>query len=208
MNNKATEAAGLSYAGKVTTGVWISLLALLCAATAMAGTHMGERGNDEVRDAWLDGKLETAYLLNRHLSPFDIDTEIVDSVATISGTVESDIDKDLAEEIAVSIEGITKVNNKLVVDPDRSSQASRNDSNERTFGQTVDDATITAVVKSKLLANSNTSGLSVNVDTHMRIVTLTGKVETKEEKSLVEQIARNASNVEKVDSKLTVSAQG
>ncbi len=61
--------------------------------------------------------------------------------------------------------------------------------------QWADDATTTAEIKTRLLANSNTHGLQINVDTKADVVTLTGKVASTEEAALAEQIASNVESV-------------
>lgn len=158
----------------------------------------------ELRDAWLDGKLETALLFNEHLNSFNINTDVEHSVAYLNGAVESEIDRDLAEEIAKSINGITAVENHLVIeefekDVDKSNESS-------VFKQSVVDATLTAKVKSKLLVNDNTGGLAIDVDTNQGVVTLNGAVASEQEKDLAEQIARNTSGVLDVENALTIEA--
>lgn len=84
------------------------------------------------------------------------------------------------------------------------SVAARADGDRRDFGSWVDDTTTTAVVKAKLLGNGNTSGLKIDVDTADDVVTLSGRVESSDEKSLAEQIARNTGDVESVRNHLVV----
>ena len=77
-----------------------------------------------VTDTWIQGKLEASLMADDDLSSFAINTEVEDGVATLTGTVDSDADRDLATQIAMSIKGITDVNNSLVVEPaDRISQS-------------------------------------------------------------------------------------
>ena len=154
-----------------------------------------------MQDAWLDGKIETAFTLNRHLNPFTIDTKVENGVATLEGSVESDIDRDLAEQIALSVEGVTKVENHLVIAQQEESELKKASDS---FLQAVDDATTTAVVKSKLLANGNTNGLKINVDTHHNTVILRGEVESDEVRDLAEALAMNTENVERVENELKV----
>lgn len=170
--------------------------------------------DSKTRDAWLDGKLEFAYTVNRHLNPFRINTKVVDGVVTLSGDVESQIDKDLAEEVALGIDGISEVNNKLAVQGrnnavKHTAAADKEDDKHegRDFSQWFDDTTTTATVKSQLLANSNTEGLSINVDTANDVVTLSGIVKTSEEKDLAEKIAENSDGVHEVNNRLEVVAR-
>lgn len=166
----------------------------------------GDQIKGTMKDAWLDGKLESALLLNEHLNSFAIDTEVRSGVAYLNGVVESDIDSDLAEEIARSIDGVTRVENNLQVDKNRAK--SNNDKQVadggHDFKQAVSNATLTARIKSQLLINSNTSGLSIDVDSDQGKITLSGQVDSEQEKGLAEQIVRNTSGVRSVNNQLTV----
>ena len=70
--------------------------------------------------------------------------------------------------------------------------------------QKVKDASITAAVKVKLLANSNTDGSDINVDTSWQSVVLKGHVKSSGEKDLAEKIASNTEDVLKVTNQLKV----
>lgn len=160
----------------------------------------------ELKDAWIDGKIEASYSLSTYLNPFAIDTRVHQGEVTLTGTVESEIDRDLAEEIAIGIEGVTKVNNELEVagDMDRQNAAERlaND-----FGDRFNDATVTARVKFALLANDSTEGLAINVDTENGTVFLNGEVKSDQEAELAERVAANAEGVAKVENRLTIAGQ-
>jgi len=191
---------------------------VLAASLAVAAPFAMANGNDkytsdnQLRDAWLDGKIETALLVNRHLNNFTIDTEVKNSKVMLSGTVNSEIDRDLAEQIAKSIDGITTVDNDIIVKKpeemkDNLHLSHKHQSDKsRKFGTWYDDATTTASIKSELLWNENTSGLDINVDTAFGVVTLNGVVETAEEKELIEQIAQNTAGVKTVESEIEVDS--
>ncbi|MDX2463538.1 MAG: BON domain-containing protein [Porticoccus sp.] len=161
----------------------------------------------ELRNAWLEGKLETALLVNRHLNNFTISNEVHNGKATLTGSVESDVDRELAEQVALSIEGIADVDNQLTVDKAKAKSQRSADANERSLSQKLDDMTTTASVKSKLLTNQSTHGLSINVDTFNNSVSLNGDVATPEEKQLAEKIAANTDGVHKVKNMLNVKSK-
>lgn len=177
----------------------------LCLGGASA-TFAGEKSDysDGLKDAWLDGKIETAFALNQYLNPFAIDTTVENGVAYLEGSVESDIDRDLAGQIALSVEGVSKVENDLVIAETVESEGNET-SND--FLQAVNDATTTAMVKTKLLANGNTSGLKINVDTHHSTVTLRGTVESDQVRDLAEALAQNTDNVKSVENELEIMNQ-
>ncbi|TWT19440.1 BON domain-containing protein [Luteimonas marina] len=73
--------------------------------------------------------------------------------------------------------------------------------------QPVDDTWITTKVKSSLLAESDVSGLDINVDTLNGEVTLRGQVESQAQVDTATRIAREIKGVTHVDtSGLTVAA--
>lgn len=72
--------------------------------------------------------------------------------------------------------------------------------------QAVDDATITASVKSKLLADDQVKGTSINVDTSNGTVRLTGSVSSQAEIDRALQIARGVDGVKNVENNLKAGA--
>lgn len=68
----------------------------------------------------------------------------------------------------------------------------------------VADAAITSEVKTKFLADTQVSGLKINVDTKDNVVTLTGDVSSATEKNEALRLARTTSGVKRVVDKLTI----
>ena len=79
---------------------------------------------------------------------------------------------------------------------------------DRTMGQKVDDATITASVKTKLVADQAQNLVHVDVDTHNGVVHLKGMVPTEKDKAQAEQLAKMAGGVVSVQNDLVVSGSG
>lgn len=183
----------------------IGLLSTTFGSQTWADSHESQSWQGRARDAWLDGRIETAFALNRYLNPFEIDTQVDDGAVKLSGTVDSQIDKELAGEIAKGVDGVREVDNQLAVDPDRADSA-RQPSPDRSFGQRVEDATITARVKVALLSSPSTEGLAIDVDTERAVVTLAGEVRSAQERELAERIAENTEGVERVANTLEVGS--
>ena len=192
----------LSKTMKSTIAATVMTVSLAATPVSFAGAESEYSG--ELKDAWIDGKIETAFVLNRHLNPFTIDTSVKNGVAYLEGTVESDIDRDLAGQIAKSVDGVVDVKNRLEVGTEKESEIEQASED---FLQAFDDATTTAVVKSKLLANGNTKGLQINVDTNNHVVTLRGKVESDQVRDLAEALAQNTDGVAGVENKLEIMNQ-
>ena len=160
----------------------------------------------QLTEARQEGSVWTAFALNQHLSPFSIDVEIENGVAVLTGEVESQVDRDLAEQVALGVEGVNEVDNQLKVegeDADRSAGENR----DGTFSERFSDATTTATVKSKLLWNRNTEGLDINVTTKNGVVTLEGNADSSAASELAERLARNTDGVRQVENNLDINAE-
>lgn len=185
----------------------------LFAALLAVAPHVGaveKSMAEELREARIETQIATAFALNRHLQLFAFEIEVDGSTVVLSGSVEDAIEKDLAEEVARGVDGVSKVENRVVVEPDMKvvRDEGKADSAERDFATTVDDATITASVKSRLLWNRHTDGLKINVDTHRGVVTLRGTVATSATKALAERLTENTDGVRTVHNKLEVAKGG
>ncbi len=180
-----------------------SLLALsvALALTVMSGTAAADTMNPEISDARMGSRIETTYALSAHLRANDIEVSVQDGKATLSGTVEEDIKKELAEQIALGVRGVTEVDNQIAVETD---YVAPERSEERRFGEVVEDATITAAVKSKLMWSRYAEGLATSVDVNSGQVTLTGTAGSEEAKELAERLAMNTRGVQSVDNQLEI----
>jgi osmotically-inducible protein OsmY len=74
----------------------------------------------------------------------------------------------------------------------------------KTVGETIDDATITTRVKTSLLNDPDVGGLRIDVDTFKGIVTLSGRVKSKEEETKAVALARKIGGVTDVKSTLSI----
>lgn len=158
------------------------------------------------KDGWIESKLETALILNDYLSATKIDIHVDKDRATLDGEVHSDIEKELAENIALGVEGIDSVTNNLRIVAKPAKTADSSMPKGRTFAQYVADASTTAAIKTELLASENIKGLSIDVDTLNDKVTLSGQVRTLEEKALAQAIAAKHDNVKGVVNNLLVKS--
>jgi osmotically-inducible protein OsmY len=183
----------------------------LVSLQAFGDTRKSDSFTEASKDAWITGKIETIYTLNRHLNPFSINTDVDKGMVRLTGMVESDIDRDLAVELAKNVDGVVEVKSELMIEPKTARQvasasAVKHDG-DRSFGTWIDDATTTAAVKSKLIGNANTSGMKIDVDTRGDVVTLSGRVASSQEKQLAGEIAQSTGDVSEVNNQLVVDAQ-
>jgi osmotically-inducible protein OsmY len=182
----------------------------LALATATAGllglTPLLAQAGDgdmtrQLSEARQEGSIWTAYALNRHLNPFSLEVEVENGRATLTGTVENEVERDLATQLALGIEGVSEVDNQLRVDPD----VEPKDASQPSLAQRFDDATLAATVKSRLLWNSNTEGLDIQVSAENGAVTLRGNAQTPAAKELAGALAGNTEGVREVFNHLSVS---
>ena len=74
----------------------------------------------------------------------------------------------------------------------------------KSVGDTIDDATISTHVKTALLNDPVVGGLRIDVDTFKGVVTLSGRVRTKEEEAKAMGLARKIGGVTDVKSSLQI----
>ncbi len=161
-----------------------------------------ENAKSATVDAYITGRLITAYALSEHLKASDIHVDVNERKAILSGEVGNEIQRDLAVEIARGIEGLDEVESTLqIVERD---QAGSNMAAADGFSRHFNDASIKARVKTRLLWNSNVSGLSIDVEADQGEVVLSGAVESREQAALAVAITENTEGVNKVVDELKV----
>lgn len=178
--------------------VWFLVTAFLIAFSMPAAA---QQLGDAAADAATTARVETTFLLNEHLNPFNINTTTKDGVVTLTGSVADEIQKDLATDLARSADGVKEVVNNLTVVGTVVSERPT-----RTWRERINDATLAATVRSNLLYNKELKGLKIGVGTEDGVVTLFGVVNTYFEKDRIEQIVMDTRGVDKVINNLTVHA--
>jgi len=180
----------------------------MIAALVLGTTAMGAQASsweNESKDAWIDGKAETVLLMNTNLNNFDINTDVKNGKVVLTGKVNSDLDKELAEELVLSLDGVMDVDNNLTVVKDM--DAKTTDTDMDTDDNDLTDAKITTVITTRFLFDSEVDGTDIDVDTDNGVVKLKGSVESEAEKQLAIKIAKNAEDVRDVVDELTIVAE-
>lgn len=172
---------------------------------AAGGAFAEDSMSANVNDARLETRISTTYALSPHLQAGDITVSVRDGKATLAGTVSEDINKELAEQFARNVEGVTEVDNQLVIDPDYVRPVA---AETPSFGDRITDATITAAVKSKLLWTRYADGLATEVSTASGKVSLEGTADSQAAKDLAERLATTTPGVVSVDNRLVVKEPG
>lgn len=182
-----------------------TMLAVASFSGGVLATGNDDNWKGDARDAWLEGRLESAYLLNTQLNNFSIDPDIRQGDVTLNGSVASEADKHLAERVARSMEEIGTVENNLRVRRDDSSASA--DAAPNAFVRVWRDSTITAGLAAEYTASSAIQKRNINIETDGGVVTLYGHVESEAAKQQAENMARDYEHVTQVRNKLEVRQQ-
>jgi hyperosmotically inducible protein len=106
--------------------------------------------------------------------------------------------KELTTEYTKDIDNVKSVNNEMTI-------ATTPATPSATMGDKIDDASITAEVKSSLLSHHSTSALHTSVSTTDGVVTLGGIAKNDAERSLVTKLATDINGVTSVVNNMTIA---
>jgi len=153
----------------------------------------------ENADTWISRKIKFVLLLHRNVSAGQTAVEVSNGVVTLTGQASSAAQKELTSEYVNDIEGVKVVNNNMTV-------AATPVPAELTAGEKMDDASVTAQVKTALLIHRSTSASKTKVETRDGVVTLTGIAKNPAEISLVTKLVGDIQGVSSVKNEMTVEA--
>jgi len=158
-----------------------------------------EGGPAEHSDGWLSTKVKTTLLFHRNVSARQTDVYVKDGVVSLHGTATSLAQKELTTEYARDVEGVKEVKNEMTVSNSFAQPT-------ETLNEKIDDASITAQVKSVLLSHRSTSAIKTKIKTTDGVVTVTGIARNAAEKSLVTKRVTDIAGVARVINNMTVKA--
>jgi len=151
----------------------------------------------EHSDAWITTKVKTALLFHRNVSGTGTTVYTKDGVVTLQGVADSLAQKELTTEYAMDIDNVKSVDNQMTI-------AKTPAKPKATMGDKIDDASITASVKSTLLSHRSTSALHTTVSTTDGVVTVSGIAKNAAEKSLVTKLVTDINGVISVVNNMTI----
>lgn len=180
------------------------IFASCTALSVVAGSsaYAADSVSQEVTEARQETQIWTTYALSPYLRAHDIKVSVHNGIATLTGTVEESVKRDLAKQIALGVSGIKEVDNQIIVQADNAAPVR---SSDRSYGDVIDDATVTATIKSKLVWSKHTNGLTTDVDTKSGKVTLIGTADSAAAKDFAGRLALNTRGVVSVDNRLVVN---
>ena len=152
-----------------------------------------------VEDSTITARIEALYLLDQHLNPLNINTTTRDGNVMISGSVNDQVQRELAEDLALSVLGVRFVDNQLVV-----INTVIGEKEQRSWSQRVQDRAVTAAVRGRMLGSGEFKGLKIGITTINNVVTLFGVVPTEAHVESMITIASNTKGVEDVVNQLSI----
>lgn len=189
---------------KLSTRIRSLPIAIVFGLSIAAGSGAAFAATDvEITNARQESQIWTTYALSPYLRANDLQVVVHAGKATLTGKVDEDVTRQLAGEIALGVKGISEVDNQIEVLAD---YAAPDRGEERSFGDVIDDASITSAIKSKLLWSKHASGLKTDVDTKWGHVALKGSAASAQAKATAGSLAINTRGVRSVDNQLVVES--
>ena len=148
---------------------------------------------DFMDDSTITARVKAVLIDDKNIRS-DISVKTENKVVTLSGSVDSAEQKDLAVNAAKTVKGVTTVNDQLNVVAEKSASL------EGYAG----DTAITSQVKAKLLADDIVPSRKVTVETRDGTVHLSGTVDSRQQADRAADIAKAVSGVKNVENNLSV----
>ena len=205
------------FLGLTLLGVSLSLNG--CAAADSRESTTDPTTKAQMTNSELEERIKAKFKTDAQLDAanLSVDANVDRNEITLSGTVGSESLRTKAIELAKSAHAGLIVITKIDVKPGEISRTAYTIERAReerdiakgrgeTIGDSLDDAWIHTKIVAQLIGNSATPERKINVDVTNNVVTLRGTVETAEQKTEAEQIAKNTESVKSVNNQLKVGS--
>jgi len=134
---------------------------------------------EQLDDADIADAIENECRFDHSINVNNIDVEVINGIAELTGTVNNLKSKERATRIAELVKGVRSVSNRIEVNPPKN----------------LSDAEIKDRVFQALLQDPATDSYEIGVAVNDNVVTLTGRVDSYQEKMLSENVAKSVSGV-------------
>jgi osmotically-inducible protein OsmY len=152
----------------------------------------------EHSDTWIALKVKSALLFHRNVSATGTTVYVKNGIVTLQGEASSMAGKELTTEYAKDVDNVKQVKNEMTIAVTPAVAG-------ETMDGKIDDASITAEVKSSLLSHHSTSALNTKVETTDGVVTVGGIAKNDAERSLVTKLVTDINGVTSVINNMTVA---
>ena len=181
----------------------IAMTAALSAALAMplyAGDpaeHAADKADrtagEVVDDLGIAARLKTQLAADPVTDAINIDIEVDRSHVQLNGFVDTEEERQRAEQLARNLEGVDSVTNNLQLQ-----------AHDRTAGQYLDDKVLIMEVKAALAEEPKVQSLTIDVESDHGVISLGGHVDTNAERIAAVHCAEQVEGVLKVVDNLDV----
>jgi hyperosmotically inducible protein len=205
------------FLGLTLLGVSLSLNG--CTTTDSREAATGPTPKAQMTNSELEERIKAKFKTDAQLDAanLSVDANVDRNEIMLSGTVGSEWLRTKAIELAKSAHAGLIVTTKIDVKPGEISRTAYTIERAReergiakgrgeTIGDSLDDAWIHTKIVAQLIGNSTTPERKIKVDVKNNVVTLRGTVETAEQKTEAEQIAKNTESVKSVNNQLKVGS--
>ena len=159
----------------------------------------------ERSDAWISARVTSSLMFHRSVDGYATQVHTIDGHVTLKGEATSVAQRELTGEYAKDVYGVKDVKNEMTVSKAFGKQDDKTMSEEAGDAKaSVDDASITALVKMTLLYHQSTSVLDTTVKTSDGIVTLGGKAKNAAEKDLATKLTQDIHGVKSVVNSMAI----
>lgn len=148
-------------------------------------------------DAWIASRIRSALLVKGHVSARNTTVNVQAGMVTLSGTAANETQRELTGFIARDIEGVMSIKNDIVVTAGLPSGEA--------LGETIDDASVTALVKLALRADATANAMNPMVATMAGTVRLTGEASTEAHKTHVTKLVSSVRGTKSVSNEMRVT---
>ena len=140
-----------------------------------------------IDDSAITTKVKAALVGEKDVSSLKVHVKTYKGRVQLNGHVDTQEEKDAAQEAASKVEGVVKVKNNLVVGKMHHSA-----------GKAIDDTEITTKVKAALIGSPEVKASQVSVTTKGGVVTLAGFADNATAKTEAERLAHQVDDVHSV----------
>lgn len=173
-----------------------TLLGALLVVGGCASAPAERSTGQTIDDGVITAKVKAELVDNDIVEAGEVNVTTYRGVVQLSGFVDSNDEKSQATKAAQSVEGVKEVRNDLKVQGTNVA--------DRSTGDVIDDAAVTAKVKAALIDDELTKAGEINVETRQGVVQLAGFVNTDAERDQATTVARGVTGVKSVRNDLQI----
>lgn len=141
-------------------------------------------------DERIESSAKNSYVFKTYLKEDSINATSKEGVVTLTGSVNEESHKSLAQETVSNLPGVVSVDNKIVVNQQPEERS---------------DNWLSMKVKGSLLYNRNVSGLTTMVYVKDGVATLKGEADSQAQKDLTGAYAKEVSGIKDVINEMTIA---